>query len=259
MAGKDRKKELARQRYERQQARRRAQEARARRIRIIGSVTLVAIVAGSGAGVVALMSKDDASNAEEPQPKAGDCSYTPAAQEAKAPKDVGRPDAKPQYKGPVNATIKTSQGDVGIELDGAKAPCTTNSFVFLAAKKFFEKTSCHRLSTGEGLKMLQCGDPTGTGTGGPGYQFADENLAGAKYTKGTLAMANSGPGTNGSQFFLVYGDSQLQPNYTVFGKITSGLDKLEKVAKGGISKPGDDGTGEPKKKVTIQSVAIAGN
>jgi peptidyl-prolyl cis-trans isomerase B (cyclophilin B) len=258
VAGKDRKKELARQRYERQQARRRAQEARARRIRIIGVVAAVAIIAGGAAGIVAMVGRDDSSNAEEPQAKAGDCTYTPA-QEAGAPKDLGTPDAKPQYKGPVKATIKTTQGDVGIELDGAKAPCTTNSFVFLAAKKFFEKTSCHRLSTSEGLRMLQCGDPTGSGSGGPGYQFADENLEGAKYTKGTLAMANSGPGTNGSQFFLVYGDSQLQPNYSVFGKITSGLDVLEKVAKAGIDKPGEDGTGQPKKKVTIQSVSIAGN
>ncbi|MBG6090250.1 peptidylprolyl isomerase [Actinomadura viridis] len=263
MAGKDRKKELARQRYERQQERRRAQEARARRVRIIGAVAAVAVIAGGGAGIFALTGKDDSSDAAEPQaqakatPKPGECAYT-AAGEAGAPKDLGTPPVKPIADGPLKATMKTSQGKLGLELDGAKAPCTTNSFAFLAEKKFFEKTSCHRLSTSEGLKMLQCGDPTGTGKGGPGYQFANENTEGATYSKGTLAMANSGPDTNGSQFFLVYGDSQLPPNYSVFGKITSGLDVLDKVAKGGVDKPGDDGTGEPKKKVTIDSVTIAG-
>jgi peptidyl-prolyl cis-trans isomerase B (cyclophilin B) len=257
VAGKDRKKELARQRYERQQQRRRAQEARARRIRIIGVVAGVAVIAGGAGGFVAFTGKDDKSGAD-PQAKASGCTYTKAATDKGAPKDLGTPPAKPAQTGAVQATVKTSQGDLGITLDGAKAPCTTNSFAFLAQKKYFEKTECHRLSTSEGLKMLQCGDPTGTGQGGPGYQFADENLEGATYPKGTLAMANSGPGTNGSQFFLVYGDSQLPPSYSVFGKITSGLDVLEKVAKAGVSKPGEDGTGAPKKKVEIQSVAIAG-
>ncbi|MFI0453026.1 peptidylprolyl isomerase [Actinomadura sp. 6N118] len=271
MAGKDRKKQLARQRYERQEQARLARETRARRVKIIGSVAAVAVIAGGGGAVATFVGgKDDKSkdkaNADaaaspstpptQAAAKPGECAYT-AAQEAGAPKDLGKPPVKPAYDGTVKATIKTSQGDIGLELDGKKAPCATNSFAFLAKKDFWNKTFCHRLSTSEGLKMLQCGDPTGTGSGGPGYQFGNENTDGAKYTKGTLAMANAGPGTNGSQFFLVYGDSGLSPDYTVFGKITSGIDVLETVAKGGIAKAGQDGTGEPKKKVTIQDVSIA--
>ncbi|MFC9977027.1 peptidylprolyl isomerase [Spirillospora sp. NPDC127200] len=274
MAGKDRKKQLARQRYERQEQRRKAEAARARRLKIVGSVAAVAVIAGAGAGVAAAVGKGDddkgsdaaadtsASPQAKPKAKPGECAYT-KADEAGAPKDLGTPPVKPAYKGAVKATIKTSLGDIGLSLDGAKAPCAVNSFAFLAKKDFWNKSHCHRLSTSEGLRMLQCGDPTGKGTGGPGYQFDNENTEGATYGKGTLAMANAGEsptggGTNGSQFFLVYGDSQLPPNYTVFGKITSGLDTLEAVAKAGIAKAGQDGTGEPKKKVTIQDVAIAG-
>ncbi|WP_018658001.1 peptidylprolyl isomerase [Actinomadura flavalba] len=262
MAGKDRKKELARQRYARQQARLEAERARARRVKVIGSAVAVAVIAG-GAGAIFALTRDDgdgeakANAAASPSAKPGECAYT-AAQEAGAPKDLGTPPAKPAHTGTVKATLKTSQGPIELELDGAKAPCATNSFAFLAEKDFWNKSHCHRLSTSEGLRMLQCGDPTGSGSGGPGYQFGNENTEGAKYGKGTLAMANAGPGTNGSQFFLVYGDSQLPPDYTVFGKITKGLDTLEAVAKAGIDKPGQDGTGEPKKKVTIQDVAIAG-
>jgi peptidyl-prolyl cis-trans isomerase B (cyclophilin B) len=265
VAGKDRKKQLARQRYERQQQRRRAEEARARRIRIIGSVVAVAVIAGGGAGVVALVGNDDESNADTsptptpqaqastPKVKPGECAYATGL--AGAAKNVGTPPAKPAYDKTVKATVKTNQGDVKLELDGKKAPCTVNSFAYLTKKNFYDKTDCHRLTSG-GLNVLQCGDPTGSGSGGPGYQFADENTEGAKYTKGTLAMANSGPNTNSSQFFMVYKDSELPPNYSVFGKITSGVDVLEKIAKAGSDPKGD---GKPKKKVTIQDVTIAGN
>jgi peptidyl-prolyl cis-trans isomerase B (cyclophilin B) len=103
--------------------------------------------------------------------------------------------------------------------------------------------------------VLQCGDPSGTGSGGPGYTFNDENLTGATYPKGTVAMANSGPNTNGSQFFLVFTDTQLSPNYTPFGRITSGLDVLEKVAKGGVNGTGGDGA--PKIPVQLKKVTVA--
>lgn len=113
--------------------------------------------------------------------------------------------------------------------------------------------------------MLQCGDPTGTGSGGPAYRFGEENLPRtapgsqyATYAKGTLAMANAGPGTNGSQFFMVYGDCELPPNYTVFGQITTGLDILERVAQAGTDGANGEGDGAPKKKVTIQDVTIEG-
>jgi peptidyl-prolyl cis-trans isomerase B (cyclophilin B) len=143
-----------------------------------------------------------------------------------------------------------------------------NSFVHLAETNFFNGSQCHRVSNSQGLYMLQCGDATarGTqtlscssttlGTGGPGYSFADENLTGATYKAGTVAMANSGANTNGSQFFLVFKDTTLTPNYTPFGTITSGLDILQKVANAGTSCTFSAGGGVPKEKVVINSVTI---
>ncbi|MFD0903572.1 peptidylprolyl isomerase [Actinomadura sediminis] len=255
MAGKDRKKQLARQRYERQQQRRAAEAARARRLKVFGSAAAVAVIALGGAGFFLFTGEDDPAEANAASgaatPANGECAYGPSDAPG-APKDLGTPPAKPVHTGTVNATVKTNQGDVVFELDGEKAPCTVNSFAFLAEKNFYDDSPCHRLTSG-GLNVLQCGDPTGKGTGGPGYQYADENLDGATYGKATLAMANSGPDTNGSQFFMVYDDSQLQPDYTVFGKITKGMDVLEKIAAAGSEPEGD---GAPKKKVTIEDVTI---
>ncbi len=151
--------------------------------------------------------------------------------------------------------IETTCGTVTARLLAAKAPVTVNSFAFLAGKKFFDRTECHRVTTGAGLTVLQCGDPTGTGSGGPGYTFADENLAGATYPRGTLAMANSGPGTNGSQFFLVDKDSQLPPSYTVFGTITGGLDVLDGIVGRGVAGVGTDG--KPAQRVFLKTVTVA--
>lgn len=258
MAGKDRKKQLARQRYERQQQRRAAEAARARRLKVFGSAAAVAVIALGGAGIFLFTGDDDpaeanaASGGGSASPANGECAYT-ASDSPGAPKDLGTPPVKPARTGTVNATVKTNQGDVVLQLDGKNAPCTVNSFAFLAEKNFYDDSPCHRLTSG-GLNVLQCGDPTGKGTGGPGYKYADENLDGATYGKATLAMANSGPDTNGSQFFMVYGDSQLPPDYTVFGKITKGMDVLEKIAAAGSEPEGD---GEPKKKVTIEDVTVA--
>lgn len=196
------------------------------------------------------------SEAAPPAVEPGECLYNPA-QEAGAPKNLGTPPVQPAYRGTVRATLKTNRGDITMALDAEHAPCTVNSFTFLAKKNFFDKTDCHRLSVGTGLKMLQCGDPTGSGSGGPGYQFANENTEGATYPKGTIAMANSGPDTNGSQFFLVFGDSQLSPDYTVFGKIISGIDLLEKVGKAGDDGSSSAGGGKPKMKVEIEDATIA--
>jgi serine/threonine protein kinase len=156
----------------------------------------------------------------------GGCTYSPDGRQGT--KDVGTPPVTPRYNATSATTVHTNLGAIAIELNGKKAPCTVNSFAYLAGKNFYDNTRRHRLVT-QGIKVLQCGDPTGTGTGGPGYEYADENLptprSGAQtvtYAKGTLAMANAGPGTNGSQFFIVYGDSELPPNYTIFGKVTGG-------------------------------------
>jgi peptidyl-prolyl cis-trans isomerase B (cyclophilin B) len=150
------------------------------------------------------------------------------------------------------ATIVTNCGTIVVAMDGKDAPHTVNSFSFLASKGFFNDTKCHRLTT-QGIDVLQCGDPTGTGEGGPGYTIPDENLAGAKYPTGTVAMANAGPNTGGSQFFLVYGPSQLGPDYTPFGTITSGLDVLNRIAAAGSNPPGD---GAPVQPVVIESFTV---
>jgi len=182
------------------------------------------------------------------------CAYSSAAQPAA--RSVGTPPTRATQLGTFVATLTTSQGAIVIALDAAKAPCTVNSFVFLAQRKYFDATPCHRLTTA-GIFVLQCGDPTGTGSGGPGYQFADENLTGAVYPAGTVAMANAGPGTNGSQFFLVYQDTKLAPSYTPFGRIASGLAALQKIAAAGSDNSNGQGDGKPNLPVEITNVSVA--
>jgi len=206
------------------------------------------------------------------------CTYTTSGVAAAA-KKVSVPPATPNYKATYTAAINTSLGTININLLNSKATCTVNSFVHLASAGYFNATQCHRITTTSGLYVLQCGDPyakattklacsqaaNSPGTGGPGYEFTSENLpTGASsggtvtYKAGTVAMANSGGSdTNGSQFFLVYKDSTLGPDYTPFGTITSGLDILQKVANAGTSCTySGAGDGAPKEKVIINSVTI---
>ena len=150
-------------------------------------------------------------------------------------------------------TVATDRGDIVFEMDSAKTPCTANNLRSLAHFRYFDGTACHRLTT-KGIEVLQCGDPTGTGSGGPGYQFADENLEGATYPRGTVAMANAGPDTNGSQFFLVYEDSSLPPQYSPFGTITEGLEILEEVAAAGSDETNGSGDGKPVLPVQIETL-----
>ncbi|TYK50813.1 protein kinase domain-containing protein [Actinomadura decatromicini] len=166
-------------------------------------------------------------------------------------KDVGTPPSQVPATLPTRATIKTNRGTLQVRLDAAKAPCTVNSLAFLAGKKYYDDTPCHRLTTSAGLKVLQCGDPSGRGSGGPGYKFANENTSGARYTRGVVAMANAGPDTNGSQFFILYADATLSPDYTPFGQVTSGLDMVDEVAKAGAGDENGPGDGTPKRPVTI--------
>ena len=167
-------------------------------------------------------------------------------------KFVGLPNAKttPFSK---RATIVTNSGTIVMELLPT-APCTENSFAFLASNKFYDGTPCHRLLNAPGFTALQCGDPTGSGSSGPGYQFADESLAGATYPRGSVAMANAGPGTNGSQFFFVFKDSQFAPNYTPFGRVVSGMEVIDAIAAAGTSNGQSDGA--PKNPVSLTSVKI---
>ncbi|MFJ4654936.1 peptidylprolyl isomerase [Nocardia sp. NPDC088792] len=155
---------------------------------------------------------------------------------------------------PYNANLGTNCGTITVALSADKAPHTVNSFVFLADQHYFDNTKCHRLTT-QGIFVLQCGDPKGNGTGGPGYHIDDENLSGATYPAGTVAMANAGPNTNGSQFFLVYANSQLPPNYTPFGRITTGMDVLTNIAGAG-TKDGS-GDGAPASDIVLTAVTTA--
>ncbi|MGH9127943.1 MAG: peptidylprolyl isomerase [Acidimicrobiales bacterium] len=183
-----------------------------------------------------------------------ECSYTPV-NDLMGTKNPGLP---PQPgPGPTTATFTTSAGTFVVMLDASKAPCTTSSFRHLAEVGFFDKTHCPRLTT-SGIYVLQCGDPTGTGAGGPGYTIPDENLAGATYPAGTVAMANTGaPHSGGSQFFIVYKDSMLAPSYTPFGKVTSGLSVIKRVAAGGAPNTNPAGGGPPKIPVNISTVKMS--
>ena len=259
MASSKRERELARMRAERQAARRAAAEAHRRRRRngllsalaALAVIAVVAVVAltthGTGKKVDTLATAPTASASAAPPAAAGPCQYKSSGNAAKPV--TGRPPAT-GVGSRQTVSVTTSRGPLTLTLDGKKAPCTVGSFTFLAGQKYFDGTSCHRLTTA-GIFVLQCGDPTGSGSGGPGYEFKDENLTGATYPRGTVAMANAGPGTNGSQFFLVYKDTQLPASYTPFGTITKGLDVVDKVAAGGSEPSGD---GKPKLRVSLEKV-----
>jgi peptidyl-prolyl cis-trans isomerase B (cyclophilin B) len=161
-------------------------------------------------------------------------------------------------KFPRTLTLQTNCGDIVIQTFARQAPVTITVMSALANGGFFNRTLCHRLTT-EGIFVLQCGDPTATGSGGPEFRYRDENLpaaGNANYSEGVVAMANSGPNTNGSQFFLVYKDTTLGPNYTIWGRITSGLEIVKYIAEGGVKDGTTDGT--PLRTIAIDK-AITGN
>ncbi|MFJ8560137.1 peptidylprolyl isomerase [Streptomyces microflavus] len=252
-----RRRQLAREKFERQQKRREEARLRTRRITAIvaASVAVVAVV-GVSAFVVAGKDdgkKNDAAASQSPEP-------TPSESESKAPAPPMTIDKKASY----TMSLGTSQGDIAFTMDAAKTPQTANSFKALADKGYFDGTKCHRLTT-QGIFVLQCGDPKGDGTGGPGYNIPDENLtalgkAGADgavtFPAGTVAMANTGqPGTGGSQFFLVYKDTKLPPTYTPFGKLDkASLKAVEKVGAAGVE--GGAGDGAPKLAVEIKKATV---
>ena len=161
-------------------------------------------------------------------------------------------------RAPKYLKLQTNCGTIVIETFAKAAPVTITVMSQLAKGGYFNKTLCHRLTT-EGIFVLQCGDPTATGSGGPTFRYRDENLplaAENNYPEGSVAMANSGPNTNGSQFFLVYKDTTLGPNYTLWGKIVSGLEIVKYIAQGGVKDGGVDGA--PLRKIGIER-AITSN
>ncbi|MEU6137632.1 peptidylprolyl isomerase [Nocardioides sp. NPDC047086] len=190
------------------------------------------------------------------KPGSTSCDYTEDPMGAS--KEVDQPEKTAQYTGKVAATINTSVGPLAITLDADKAPCTVNSFLSLASQDYYDGTSCHRLGVNPGFELLQCGDPTGQGTGGPGYTIPDEFKDTDTFPAGTLAMANTGqPNSGGSQFFMVFGDTQLDPAYTVFGTLDDAAIKtLQKVGEAGVAEAGSDGTGAPKTPVDFDTITV---
>ena len=168
-----------------------------------------------------------------------------------------KPAEKPSTRLPKTFTLTTNCGTIVITTVGKKAPWTLTEMSTLAKAGYFDGSLCHRLTTA-GIYVLQCGDPTATGRGGPGFSYPDENLpanALNNYPAGTVAMANSGPGTNGSQFFLVFADTSLGPDYTIWGKITKGLDIVQAIAKAGVKGGGGDGT--PNTTIALTKVRVS--
>jgi peptidyl-prolyl cis-trans isomerase B (cyclophilin B) len=283
VAGKnERQRRQARERYRRQQEQRYARRQQVRRRWAIGTL---AVLVAAGVGTLLLIflpggsaKKASASASKSPSASptatsvaepAHHCDYTAATPVAKK---VSLPPTAPDYTSSYQATLNTNLGKITVNLLNDKATCTVNSFVHLAKAGYFDNTQCHRLLT-SGIYVLQCGDPYATaatklscastskiGTGTPGYDFASENLKGAKYPAGTVAMANEGSATtNGSQFFIVFKDSSsgLTASYTPFATVSSGLGIVQNVAKDGYScQYAQSGGGAPKKKVIIDSVTI---
>jgi len=157
----------------------------------------------------------------------------------------------------VTYVVETNEGDVTLTMERSKAPCAVNSFESLARQGFFDDTACHRL-TDSGIFLLQCGDPTGTSMGGPGYTFADETDGTETYTRGAVAMANGGPNTNGSQFFLIWQDStglDATPNYTIFATMdTESVNVVARIAAEGQDGTNPAGGGTPNNPAEIISV-----
>lgn len=194
-------------------------------------------------------------------PAGGGCRWLPA-DEASNPniKNVGTPPTTVPTTGVQQLTMTTNRGVIKVRVETAKAPCAAASITYLASRNFFDGTKCHRLTTA-GISVLQCGDPSGTGMGGPSYRFAEENLpTGADpYPVGTLAMAKTqDPATTGSQFFIVWGPTPIAPEYTVLGTVTSGLDGVQEIGRQGAVDPAGQAAtdGAPKSPVSITTLTV---
>jgi peptidyl-prolyl cis-trans isomerase B (cyclophilin B) len=276
---KDRQRAAARARLEKEMAER-AQAARKRRQRraIIGSALAVVVIAGGAIWVITALRDDKKPANSAAGPPAGTvaCTGTPETAPADGSPgakvvDVGTPPPNAPNTGKDTLTIDSTLGPIVATVDKSKTPCTAAAFEYLASKKFWDGTKCHRMTT-QGIKVLQCGDPTAKGkgyrqtdgTGGPSFRYAEENLpanaAGgtASYPVGAIAMAKTQqPGSTGSQFFIVYGETQLPPEYTLLATISKGMDVVNTVAKAGVDNSNGPGDGHPKKEIGIKSLTMA--
>lgn len=268
MSGIKRQKQLAREKYERQEHRRsEAAAKRRKRQQVIAIVVVLVLIVGAIGWILIGREGNESTAASAPT------SATPSAEptgEAEGSLDCAAPgtaraDSLSWESAPTGVpaagssiVLNTNCGDITIALD-PNAPKTIASEAFLASEGFYDNTSCHRLTT-EGIFVLQCGDPKGDGTGGPGYTVPDENLptdvadGDISYPAGTVAMANAGPGTSGSQFFIVYQDTVLPAGYTIWGQVTSGLEMVQEIAALGVA--GGSGDGAPSQPVFIESATV---
>jgi cyclophilin family peptidyl-prolyl cis-trans isomerase len=268
----------AAQRHLQKQLERRAEQTRRRRrtLGILATSVSVLVVLGAILLLTGVFGGDDASDAGAAStPSSGaaarttnadgtvSCAYLPDETGNPNLKDVGTPptpEATPT-EGTGTLVMSTGQGDLTLTLDRATAPCAAASFEYLASQKFFDGSPCHRLVNGEAFGVLQCGDPTGSGSGGPTYKFAEEVTPETTYPRGTIAMAKSGaPNSTGSQFFLCFTDTQLSPEYTAVGTVDeAGLAVLDQIAAAGNDGSMDPspGGGAPNVPVTINSMTVA--
>ncbi|ARZ71102.1 peptidylprolyl isomerase [Streptomyces sp. HU2014] len=269
VSNEQRRRQLAREKFERQQERREAARRKVRRRNaVIAAGLAVVVAAGATAFATGALSGDDkkdtAADAAAPSatPSRGPDPCAKAAPGAPAAKTwKTEPEMSVDTSASYAAKLDTTCGTIDLKLDAAKAPHTVNSFNFLSGQGYFDHTTCHRLTTDPSqIFVLQCGDPKGTGMGDPGYRLKDENLKDPAvkdgvYPAGTVAMANAGPDTGGSQFFLVYKDSKLAPNYTPFGKVgPEGMKVLQKIAAAGEQRGGGDGP--PNATVVVNKAAV---
>jgi cyclophilin family peptidyl-prolyl cis-trans isomerase len=261
----------AAQRHLQRQLERRAELARKRRrnMGIVASAIAVLVVVGVFKGDEDASAAADAtastggSSAAAPSTNADGtvtCTYAPDDSGNPNLKDVGTPPnpGSTPTQGTSTLLMSTDQGDLTLTLDRAKAPCAAASFTYLASQSFFDGSSCHRMVNQPSFGVLQCGDPTGTGSGGPSYKYAEEVTPDTTYPRGTIAMAKtSAPNTTGSQFFLCFTDTQLPPEYTVVGTVDeAGLAVLDKVAAGGNNSANGEGDGAPNIPVTISKLSV---
>jgi peptidyl-prolyl cis-trans isomerase B (cyclophilin B) len=264
----ERERQRAKRRYARRQAAEAARAAaRRRNQQILGAVIAVVVVAAGiygisqlagGSSEVAVTTTPSPTTSSTTAAKVAGCTTAPPKPSSPATFDAPPPSSLAEDR-TWHAVLTTNCGEIDLDLLGDKAPQTVSSFLFLARKGFYDNSPCHRLTSSDSLKVLQCGDPTGTGTGGPGYQYGVENVpSDGSYPAGTVAMARAqSTDSNGSQFFITYGDSTLPTaggGYTVFGRITKGLDILTDIAQGGTA----DGTsdGAPAQPISIESITV---
>ncbi|MFL6164608.1 MAG: peptidylprolyl isomerase [Jatrophihabitantaceae bacterium] len=290
------RRDAARRHLERQLVRRQQREVRRRQLNLIATVVGVVVVVGLVVVITVMLrndngnstanaassssASDSASPSASPSSTAaplpsraappikaraakktsGPCGYAENARKLTSGNlfDVGLPpDPKPTPTTARTAVFATNQGTITVALDAKNAPCNVQSIAYLIQKRFYDNTGCPR-SVNSGIFVVQCGDPTATTGGGPTYTTKDENLAKASYTPGTLAMANSGANTNGSQFFFITKDSNgsLGKNYTVIGHVTAGLAILQKVAAGGDDGSNQAGGGKPNIPLYFKTVRL---